>query len=57
MTTIQQKELLGFVTLLDKNGLLPHVVLVGSWAEYLYQHGNVLDGFLSAQPKHWILVF
>ena len=48
MTSIQQKEFLDFITLLDENGLLPHVVLVGSWAEYLYQHGNVLDGFISA---------
>lgn len=47
MTSIQQKEFLGFITLLNENGLLPHVVLVGSWAEYLYQHGNVLDGFIS----------
>ena len=36
MTSIQQKEFLDFITLLDENGLLPHVVLVGSWAEYLY---------------------
>ena len=48
MTSIQQKEFMDFITLLDENGLLSHVVLVGSWAEYLYQHGNVLDGFISA---------
>ena len=48
MTTIQQNEFLTFVSLLNENGLLPHVVLVGSWAEYLYQHGNVLEGFISA---------
>jgi hypothetical protein len=35
------------LTILDGLGLLDHVVLIGSWAEYLYEQCSVIDGFLS----------
>lgn len=41
----QSDELVRFLEVLDQEGCLEHVVLVGSWAEYLYQHAGLLDGF------------
>lgn len=33
--------------ILNDLGLLDHVILIGSWAEYLYERCNVIDGFIS----------
>lgn len=33
--------------ILDNLGLLDHVILIGSWAEYLYEQCSVIDGFIS----------
>ena len=41
----QQKEVLQLLRLLDENGILPYVVLTGSWAEYVYAQAGVLPGF------------
>lgn len=41
----QQKEVLHLLKVLNDNGILDHVVLVGSWAEYVYAMGDVLPGF------------
>lgn len=41
----QQKEVLRLLKVLHDNNVLDHVVLVGSWAEYIYAIGGVLPGF------------
>lgn len=41
----QQKEALRLLKLLDDNDVLKHVILIGSWAEYLYAQTGVLPGF------------
>lgn len=41
----QQKEVLHLLKTMNDNGVLDHVVLVGSWAEYVYAMGGVLPGF------------
>ena len=41
----QTREFTRFLKLLSDNDCLKHVVLVGSWAEYLYHECGVLDGF------------
>ena len=43
--SIQQKEFIKFIKLLDDNDCLEHVILIGSWAEFLYRELGVLDGF------------
>lgn len=43
--SIQQKEFSRFIKLLNDNECLEHVILVGSWAEYVYQETGVLTGF------------
>lgn len=43
----QETEFLKFIKLLDNNGCLSHVILVGSWAEFLYDKGNLLPKFVS----------
>lgn len=45
--SIQQKEFSRFIKLLNDNECLEHVILVGSWAEYVYQETGVLTGFAS----------
>lgn len=42
---IQQKQFLKFIKLLKDNDLLEHVVLVGSWAEFVYKKSGLLNGF------------
>ena len=42
--TDQQKAFWDLIGVFDTEGLLPHVMLVGSWAEYLYQH-HLTSGF------------
>lgn len=38
---IQQKEFIRFIKLLNDNDLLPHVIAIGSWAEFLYRECNL----------------
>lgn len=38
----QQKEVLRLLKLLNDNNVLEHVVLVGSWSEYIYEMGGIL---------------
>ena len=40
--TEQEKEFIKVLTLLSDNNCLKHVVLIGSWAEYLYQNTGLL---------------
>lgn len=42
---VQQKEFLGFLKLLADNDLLDHVLVAGSWAEYVYSQTGLLPGF------------
>lgn len=41
----QEHELEAFLRVLDGAGCLEHVVLIGSWAEYMYAHTDILPGF------------
>lgn len=41
---IQQTEFLKFMKLLSDNDCLQHVVLIGSWTEYLYTEAKLLPG-------------
>lgn len=43
--SIQQREFSRFVKLLYDNDCLKHVVLIGSWAEFVYQETGLLKGF------------
>lgn len=43
--SIQQKEFIRFLKLLSDNDLLQHVVLIGSWAEFIYKETGILPGF------------
>ena len=43
----QELEFIRFLRLLDETGALDHVVLIGSWAEYLYERAGVLEEFES----------
>jgi len=40
--TEQEKEFIKVLTLLSDNNCLKHVILIGSWAEYLYQNTGLL---------------
>lgn len=42
----QQKELLQLLKVLDSNNILPHVILAGSWAEYVYAQSGLLPGYV-----------
>lgn len=44
---IQQTEFIRFVKLLNDNDLLDYLILIGSWAEYLYKETNLLPGFVA----------
>ena len=44
---IQQKEFSRFIKLLSDNDCLEHVILIGSWAEYVYQETGLLKDFNS----------
>ena len=41
----QQKEVLQLLKLMDDNNILSHVILTGSWAEYVYAQAGILPGF------------
>lgn len=42
---IQKEEFVKFLELLNENKLLKHIVIAGSWAEYIYSNGGLLKGF------------
>jgi hypothetical protein len=41
----QCKDFWRFISLLHENNLLQHMVVIGSWAEYLYAQSGILPGF------------
>ena len=41
----QERELVRFLRLLDGLGCREHVMLIGSWAELLYERSGLLEGF------------
>ncbi len=41
----QYKDFWKFIKLLSDNDLLEHVIVIGSWAEYLYAQSGILPGF------------
>lgn len=43
---IQEHELFKFLCLLDELGCLQYVMLIGSWAEFLYEKTGLLKGFI-----------
>ena len=45
MTENQKQKFWEVIDSFEKNELLEHLMLIGSWAELIYQDGNVLDGF------------
>lgn len=44
----QKREFFEFLYILKDLNVLPHVMICGSWAEYLYEEGNVLENFISS---------
>lgn len=48
MTSIQRRDFLKTMTMLHENELLPQVVVIGSWAEYLYMAAGGLPGYEAA---------
>lgn len=47
MENEQYKDFWRFIGLLNDNCLLEYVIVVGSWAEYLYAQSGILPGFTS----------
>lgn len=45
MDNSQYKDFWKFIGLLNDNHLLQYIVVVGSWAEYLYAQSGILPGF------------
>lgn len=45
MLTEQQKAFAKVLDLVEDAGCMPHVVLVGSWVEYVYREAGLLAGF------------
>ena len=43
--SIQSEEFLRFIKLLNDNDCLEYVILVGSWAEFLYGESGIMPGF------------
>lgn len=41
----QQKEFLHFMKILSDNGLLTHIVICGSWSEFIYAQSGMLPDF------------
>ena len=41
----QADELVRFLRVMDEAGCLKHVVLIGSWAEYVWWHADLTEGF------------
>ena len=46
--SIQQTEFLRFIKLLADNDCLKHVIVIGSWAEFIYKETSMMPGF---EPK------
>ncbi|MBR1862204.1 MAG: hypothetical protein IJ796_10185 [Lachnospiraceae bacterium] len=44
---INRESLISVLSALNENGVLPYVILVGSWAEFLYGETALLEGFSS----------
>jgi hypothetical protein len=45
LTPNQKQKFWEVIDSFEKNELLEHLMLIGSWAELIYQEGNALDGF------------
>ncbi len=45
MLTDQQKAFSRVLDLVEEAGCMPHVVLIGSWAEFAYREAGLLKGF------------
>lgn len=45
MDELRYRDFWKFIKLLSDNGLLGHVIVIGSWAEYVYAQGGVLKDF------------
>lgn len=45
MTNDQRQKFWEVINSFKENELLEHLMLIGSWAELIYQEGNVLEGF------------
>ncbi len=43
--SIQQTEFIRFIKLLNDNDVLKDVIVIGSWAEFLYKECRLLPGF------------
>lgn len=44
--TEQQKAFARVLDLIEDAGCLPHVILVGSWVEFVYREAGILKGFM-----------
>ena len=44
---LYQENFVETLNILDGLNLLDHVILIGSWAEYLYEQCQLIDGFIS----------
>ena len=47
-TTEQSCVFWDTIRILQEAGALEHLIIIGSWAEYIYEQEGVLDGFVSA---------
>lgn len=47
MLNEQQQAFKRVLDLLHEAGCLPYVVLIGSWAEFVYREASLLEGFNS----------
>ena len=48
MESSQKQTFWQTIALFHDVGVLEHIVVVGSWAEYLYQESGVIPGFRSS---------
>lgn len=47
MRTTQEPIFWETIEILNTHGVLPHLILIGSWAEYIYQTAGYYEGFQS----------
>jgi len=47
-----RNEFIDTIKLLDKHDLLEHLILIGSWAEYLYEKCEVVEDFISTTKTY-----
>ena len=45
MNDMQYKDFWAFIKLLKDNQLLDHIILIGSWSEYIYAQSGILQGY------------